>query len=61
MKHFDAIVAGSGLGSLTAASLLCHKGLNVGIIEQNYLPGGCTSSYWRKGFVFESGATTLVA
>lgn len=60
MKHFDAIVAGSGLGSLTAASLLCHEGLNVGIIEQNYLPGGCTSSYWRKGFVFESGATTLV-
>lgn len=60
MKHFDAIIAGSGLGSLTAASLLCNEGLKVGIIEQNYLPGGCTSSYWRKGFVFESGATTLV-
>ena len=60
MKHFDAVIAGSGLGSLTAASLLCNEGLNVCIIEQNYLPGGCTSSYWRKGFVFESGATTLV-
>jgi len=60
MKHFDALIAGSGLGSLTTAALLANKGLKVGIVEQNYLPGGCTSSYWRKGFVFESGATTLV-
>lgn len=59
-KIYDVIIAGSGMGSLSAAALLAKKGLNVLIIEQNYLPGGCTSSYWRKGFVFESGATTLV-
>lgn len=59
-RHFDAIVAGSGMAGLTAACLLARDGLSVGLLEQNWLPGGCTSSYWRKGFVFESGATTLV-
>jgi phytoene dehydrogenase-like protein len=29
-------------------------------LEANYLPGGCCSSYFRKGFVFETGATTLM-
>lgn len=59
-EKFDATVVGSGMGSLTAACLMAHSGLKVCVLEQNYLPGGCTSSYWRKGFVFEAGATTLV-
>jgi phytoene dehydrogenase-like protein len=58
--HYDVVVAGSGMGSLTAACLLAQKGLSVLVLEQNYLPGGCTSSYWRKGYVFEAGATTVV-
>ncbi len=48
------------MGALTTACLLAKAGKKVGIFEQNWLAGGCTSSYWRKGFVFESGATTLV-
>ncbi len=48
------------MGSLSAAVLLAQKGLKVRVLEQNWQPGGCTSSYWRKGFVFEAGATTLV-
>ncbi|MFT6856063.1 MAG: phytoene dehydrogenase-like protein [Cyclobacteriaceae bacterium] len=57
---YDVAVVGSGMGALSAAVLLAKENLNVIIIEQNWQPGGCTSSYWRKGFVFESGATTLV-
>ena len=56
----EVIVIGSGLGSLTAAALLAQKGLKPTILEQNWIPGGCTTSYSRKGFVFEAGATTLV-
>jgi len=57
---FDAVIIGSGMGALSAAALLAADGLRVAILEQNWLPGGCTSAYWRKGFVFEAGATTLV-
>lgn len=56
----DVIVIGSGMGSLSAAALIAKKGLKPLILEQNWIPGGCTTSYWRKGFVFEAGATTLV-
>ena len=56
----DVIVIGSGMAGLTAAALLTHKGLKVRILEQNWMPGGCSSSYPRHHFIFESGATTLV-
>ncbi len=61
IETFDVVVIGSGMGSLTASCLLAADlNLKVGILEQNFLPGGCTSAYPRKGYVFESGATTLV-
>ena len=56
----EVIIVGSGMGSLSAACLLIKDGHKVQILEQNYLPGGCSSSYYRQGFIFESGATTLV-
>lgn len=55
-----AIVIGSGMAGLSAASLLAQAGIQVTILEQNWMPGGCTGTYWRKGYWFESGATTLV-
>lgn len=56
----DVLVIGSGMAGLTASALLAHKGLQVKILEQNWMPGGCSSSYPRHHFIFESGATTLV-
>lgn len=58
--HYDTVVIGAGMAGLTAAALLAKDGRSVLVIERNYLPGGCSSSYYRKGYIFESGATTLV-
>ncbi|GGG30562.1 phytoene desaturase family protein [Pontibacter amylolyticus] len=58
--QYDVILIGSGFGSLTAAALLAKKGLKVVVLEQAKYPGGCASSYKRKGYWFETGATTLV-
>jgi C-3',4' desaturase CrtD len=48
------------MGGLSAAALLAKGGRDVLVLEANYLPGGCSSSYWHKGYIFETGATTLM-
>lgn len=58
--EYDVIIIGSGFGSLTVAALLAKRGLRVCLLEQAKYPGGCASSYKRKGYWFETGATTLV-
>ncbi|TPE43377.1 phytoene desaturase family protein [Pontibacter mangrovi] len=57
---YDVAIIGSGFGALTAAALLARRGLKVGVLEQAKYPGGCATSYRRKGYWFETGATTLV-
>ncbi|GAB3195749.1 phytoene dehydrogenase-like protein [Pontibacter aydingkolensis] len=57
---YDVILIGSGFGALTAAALLTKRGLKVCLLEQAKYPGGCATSYKRKGYWFETGATTLV-
>ncbi|MCX2739310.1 phytoene desaturase family protein [Pontibacter anaerobius] len=57
---YDVAIIGSGFGSLTAAALLSKRGLKVCVLEQAKYPGGCATSYKRKGYWFETGATTLV-
>lgn len=59
-NNFDAIIIGSGMGGLSAATLLARDGLCVLVLEAAFSPGGCSSSYKRKGYIFESGATTLI-
>ena len=48
------------MAGLSAGALLAKGGHRVLVLEQNWLPGGCTSTYPRKQRYFESGATTLV-
>ncbi len=51
----DVIVIGSGIGGLTAASLLARYGKRVLICESHAIAGGAAHSFKRKGFEFDSG------
>ncbi len=53
--EYDIIVAGSGIGGLTAASLLAKNGFKVLVLERHYKVGGYCSSFGRKGFIFNTG------
>ncbi len=45
---------------MTAASYLANAGYSTLVLEAGLSLGGCSSSYKRKGYIFESGATTLI-
>lgn len=53
----DVAVVGAGFGGLAAALRLAELGLRVVCLEALAYPGGCASTFTRKGARFESGAT----
>jgi len=53
------VVIGAGIGGLTAAALLAHRGYAVRVFDQALVPGGCASTFRRRGFTFEVGATQV--
>lgn len=53
------IVVGAGIGGLTAAALLAKRGYGVSVFEQALVPGGCASTFKRRGFTFDVGATQV--
>ena len=53
---YDAIVIGSGIGSLTTAGLLARAaGARVLVLEQHTTPGGLTHSFRRLGATWDVG------
>lgn len=55
MKHYDAIIIGGGLGGLTSGVMLSKEGLNVCVLEQHSVIGGCLQSFQRNGRVLDTG------
>lgn len=53
------VVIGAGIGGLTAGALLARRGYDVTIYEQAIVPGGCASTFQRRGFTFDVGATQV--
>ncbi|WP_017294247.1 C-3',4' desaturase CrtD [Geminocystis herdmanii] len=58
-KKQEVIVIGAGIGGLTTGALLAHDGYDVTIYDQAIVPGGCASTFQRKGFTFDVGATQV--
>lgn len=59
VKGYDAIVVGAGHGGLGAAAVLAEQGFRVLVLEQHNVPGGCSSSFVRGRFEFETGVHYL--
>lgn len=53
------VVIGAGIGGLTAGALLARRGYQVLVLEQALVPGGCASTFKRRGFTFDVGATQV--
>jgi C-3',4' desaturase CrtD len=53
------IVIGAGIGGLTAGALLARRGYQVKVYEQAGVVGGCASTFKRRGFTFDVGATQV--
>ena len=51
----DYVVIGSGIGGLSAASMLAYYGYSVVVLESHYLPGGVAHTFERDGFHFDAG------
>jgi all-trans-retinol 13,14-reductase len=54
-NHYDAICVGSGLGSLSTASLLARNGKKVLVCEKHYTPGGYTHVFTRNDYEWDVG------
>lgn len=52
---YDAILIGSGMGSLTTGALLAKEGKKVLILEKHYTAGGFTHVFKRKGYEWDVG------
>jgi all-trans-retinol 13,14-reductase len=54
-EKYDAIIIGSGMGSLTTAALLSKEGMKVLVLERHYVAGGFTHVFKRKGYEWDVG------
>lgn len=54
-EHYDAIIIGSGMGSLTTGAILAKEGQRVLVLERHYTAGGFTHIFKRKGYEWDVG------
>ncbi|MDH7445629.1 phytoene desaturase family protein [Aquimarina sp. 2201CG14-23] len=54
-ENYDAIIIGSGMGSLTVGAILAKEGKKVLILERHYTAGGFTHIFKRKGYEWDVG------
>uniref|UniRef100_A0A2P2L411 prolycopene isomerase n=3 Tax=Rhizophora mucronata TaxID=61149 RepID=A0A2P2L411_RHIMU len=58
-SQYDAIVIGSGIGGLVAATQLAVKGARVLVLEKYVIPGGSSGYYQKDGYTFDVGSSVM--
>lgn len=58
-EQYDAIVIGSGIGGLVAATQLAVKGARILVLEKYVIPGGSSGFFERDGFTFDVGSSVM--
>jgi phytoene dehydrogenase-like protein len=52
-------VVRAGIGGATTAALLAKRGHQVIVFDQAIVPGGCASTFQRRCYIFDVGATQV--
>lgn len=52
---YDVVIIGAGLGGLECGYTLSKNGLNVCVLEQSPVLGGCLQTFHRKGNTYDTG------
>jgi phytoene desaturase len=60
MTTTTALIIGAGLGGISTAIHLAHRGLDVTVLEKNARPGGRCDRFTSQGHVFDTGPTLFV-
>lgn len=57
IRDVHCIVIGAGVGGLSAAALLARRGMQVTVLEEQAVPGGCAGTFSSGAYRFDAGAT----
>ena len=55
MRQNRVVIIGAGLGGLQCGYILCKKGFDVTILEQDGTIGGCLQTFSRQRTLFDTG------
>ena len=56
---YDYVIIGGGIGGACTGAYLSNKGKSVCLLEKEPYLGGCSSTFERKGYRYNLGATTF--
>ena len=55
-SRYDVVIVGAGIGGLVCANLLAIQGKKVLLVENHTVVGGFCSTFYRRGFTFDSAS-----